>query len=61
MTSTPCQLPLDAFEELVSGAVDLYVQYVAGAVANKERIQRARAEAAKEAERNNARRGRNSE
>lgn len=58
MTSTPCELPLDAFEELVSGAVDLYVQYVAGAVANKERIQRAREEAAKERERNNARRGR---
>lgn len=35
MTSTKCELPLDAFEELVSGAVDLYVQYVAGAEARK--------------------------
>jgi len=61
MTSTACELPMDAFEELVSGAVDLYVQYVAGAVANKERIQRAREEAAKEAERNNARRNRREE
>ncbi len=61
MTSTACELPIDAFEELVSGAVDLYVQYVAGAVANKERIQRAREEAAKEAERNNARRNRREE
>ena len=58
MTSTPCELPLDAFEELVSGAVDLYVQYVAGAIANKQRLDEARKEAAKEAERNAARRGR---
>ena len=35
MTSTACELPVDAFEELVSGAVDLYVQYVAGAEANR--------------------------
>lgn len=35
MTSTPCELPLDSFEQLVTGAIDLYVQYVAGAVANK--------------------------
>lgn len=35
MTSTPCELPMDAFDDLVSGAVDLYVQYVAGAEARK--------------------------
>jgi len=37
MTSTPCELPMDAFDDLVSGAVDLYVQYAAGAEANKRR------------------------
>ena len=35
MTSTPCELPNVVFEDLVSGAVDLYVQYVAGAEARK--------------------------
>ena len=61
MTSTPCELPIDAFEELVSGAVDLYVQYVAGAEARKRQIDEQRRQAAKEQEANNARRGRNSE
>lgn len=61
MTSTPCELPLDAFEELVSGAVDLYVQYVAGAEARKRQLDEARRQAAKEQEANNARRGRNNE
>lgn len=37
MTSTPCELPMEMFEQLVSGAVDLYVQYVAGAEANRKR------------------------
>ena len=35
MTSTACELPIDAFDDLVSGAVDLYVQYAAGAEARK--------------------------
>lgn len=35
MTSTRCELPNVVFEDLVSGAVDLYVQYVAGAEARK--------------------------
>ena len=35
MTSTECELPMDMFEQLVSGAVDLYVQYAAGAEARK--------------------------
>lgn len=38
MTSTPCELPSDAFDDLVSGAVDLYVQYVAGAEARKRQL-----------------------
>lgn len=42
MTSTPCELPMDAFDDLVTGAVDLYVQYAAGAEANKRRQDEAR-------------------
>lgn len=61
MTGQHCELPLDAFEELVSGAVDLYVQYVAGAEARKRQLDEARRQAAKEQEANNARRGRNNE
>lgn len=38
MTSTPCELPIEMFDELVSGAVDLYVQYVAGAEARKRQL-----------------------
>lgn len=48
MTSTRCELPMDAFDDLVTGAVDLYVQYVAGAEANKRRIEQARQQAAKQ-------------
>ena len=39
--NVPCELPMDAFDDLVTGAVDLYVQYVAGAEANKRRLQEA--------------------
>lgn len=39
MTSTPCELPMDAFDDLVTGAVDLYVQYVAGAESRKKQLQ----------------------
>lgn len=39
MTSTPCELPPDCFEDVVSGAVDLYVQYAAGAEARKRQLQ----------------------
>lgn len=42
MTSTLCELPMDVFEDLVSGAVDLYVQYVAGAEARKRQLDEAR-------------------
>lgn len=38
MTSVACELPIDAFEELVSGAVDLYVQYAAGAEARRKQM-----------------------
>lgn len=38
MTSTSCELPMEMFEQLVSGAVDLYVQYVAGAEARKRQL-----------------------
>ena len=37
-TGSPCKLPIDSFEELVSGAVDLYVQYVAGAEVPKSQF-----------------------
>lgn len=39
MTSTACELPIDVFDDIVSGAIDLYVQYVAGAEANKKKQQ----------------------
>ena len=38
MTSQECELPMEMFEQLVSGAVDLYVQYVAGAEARKRQL-----------------------
>lgn len=41
MDSIPCELPMDAFDDLVSGAVDLYVQYAAGAEARKRQLQQA--------------------
>lgn len=41
LTNTPCELPMEMFEPLVSGAVDLYVQYVAGAEARKRQQQEA--------------------
>lgn len=57
MTSKECELPIDAFDDLVTGAVDLYVQYVAGAEANKRHIQ----EAARQAQNNNKRRNNETE
>lgn len=39
MTSTACELPIDVFDDIVSGAIDLYIQYVAGAEANKKKQQ----------------------
>ena len=36
MTSTACELPKEMFESLVTGAVDLYVQYASGAEARRK-------------------------
>lgn len=47
MTSTECELPMDVFEDLVSGAVDLYVQYAAGAEARKRQLDEANKRQAK--------------
>ena len=33
-----CELEIDTFDDLVTGAVDLYVQYVAGAEARKRKM-----------------------
>ncbi len=38
-TGMACELPTEAFDDLVTGAVDLYVQYVAGAEARKRQMQ----------------------
>ena len=53
MTNTPCELPIDAFDDLVTGAVDLYVQYAAGAEANKRRQDEARRQQAKQNKKDN--------
>lgn len=37
MTNTACELPYECFDDLVTGAVDLYVQYAAGATSNKQK------------------------
>lgn len=57
MTSTPCELPMDVFDDLISGAVDLYVQYVAGAEARKKQMQ----EAARQQQKENNKRRNNEE
>lgn len=49
MTSTPCELPLDCFDDLVTGALELYIQYVSGAEANRRRQQEAMRQQAKQA------------
>lgn len=49
LDNTVCELSNEAFEDLVTGAVDLYVQYVAGAEANKRRQE----EANRQAQQNN--------
>ena len=47
MTSTPCELPMDAFDDLVTGALELYIQYVSGAEANRRRQMEAAQQQAK--------------
>lgn len=55
MTSTACELPMDCFDDLVTGAVDLYISYVRGGIRQQEeegRRQRAdQRKAEKDAER----------
>lgn len=51
MTSTACELPYDAFDDIVSGALELYVQYVAGAEAMRKRQIKAEKEEKRRAER----------
>lgn len=46
--SKPCELPMDVFDDLVTGAVDLYVQYVAGAEARKRQMAEQQRQARKE-------------
>lgn len=48
MTNTACELPMDVFDDLVTGAVDLYVNYVAGAEARKRQQQETLREQQKE-------------
>lgn len=59
MTNTPCELPMDAFEDLVTGAVDLYVQYVAGAEAKRKQQIEAAQKRAREDQRDARRSGGN--
>lgn len=59
MTSTACELPMDAFDDLVTGAVDLYVNYVAGAEAKKRQQQEAAQKRAREDQRDARRSGGN--
>lgn len=59
MTSTSCELPMDAFDDLVSGAVELYVQYVAGAVEKRKQQQAAAQKRAREDQRDARRSGGN--
>ena len=53
LLNKPCELPMDVFDDLVTGAVDLYVQYVAGAEANRRRQQEALQQQQKQQNRNN--------
>ena len=38
MQSIPCELPMEMFDQLVTGAVDLYTNYVAGAESSKRQM-----------------------
>lgn len=55
LDSIPCELPTEAFDDIVTGAVELYVDYVAGAEAKKRRQQ----EALREQQRENNRKQNN--
>lgn len=51
MTSTPCELPMDCFEDIVTGAVQLYISYVRGGIRQQEEDGRRERAAQKQAER----------
>ena len=59
MTGTDCELPVDAFDDIVSGAVDLYVQYAAGAVEKRKQQQADAQKRAREDQRDARRSGGN--
>lgn len=59
LTGVTCELPMDAFDDIVSGAVDLYVQYVAGAEARKREMQQQAQKRAREDQRDARRSGGN--
>lgn len=59
LTSTPCELPMDTFDDLVTGAVELYVQYVAGAESKRRQQQEAAQKRAMEDQRDSRRSGGN--
>ena len=59
MTSIPCELSIDAFEDIVTGAVDLYTQYVAGAEAKRRQQAEAAQKRAREDQRDARRSGGN--
>lgn len=54
-----CELPFEVFNDLVTGAVDLYVQYVAGAEANRRQQQETAQKRAREDQRDSRRSGGN--
>lgn len=54
MTSTPCELPMDAFEDLVSGAVQLYLNYATGQIKQQQRAsKKAKEDVEKDQDRDN--------
>ncbi len=59
ITSTPCELPFDVFDDLVTGAVDLYISYAAGAEAKRREQQQAAQKRAREDQRDARRSGGN--
>lgn len=59
LTNTPCELPVDVFDDLVSGAVDLYVNYAAGAEAKKRQQMEQAQKRAREDQRDSRRSGGN--
>ena len=59
MPPSPCELPIESFDDIVTGAVELYVQYVAGAEARRRQQQEAAQKRAREDQRDSRRSGGN--